>query len=152
MADSERLFAPCECADDCGEYVEVTADEYASAHREEDHVLVVPGHSVAAGSAGAVVVAANDRFAIVSEGWSRDLVATPQERARLAELQAQARFTINCECDRCERSNDWVDVEITLDEWNALPLPSKRRVIAIGHPTPGGPELLRNERFVAVAE
>ena len=152
MSTSELLPVACECADDCGEFVEVTVDEYAAAHREADHVLVVPGHPVKAGAAGAEIIAANDRFAVVSEGWSRDVDTTPEARARLAELARQARFTISCECDRCEGSREPAEIEITLAEWEALPAPSTRRLVADGHPTGGRRELLRTERFVAVLD
>ena len=152
-SDSEEfLRVDCECAAECGQEVLVTAAEYADAHREADYVLVRPGHPVAAGSRGSRVVSESDRFAVVAEGWAlTDDEISPESRARLAELRAEAFFTVTCECSECEAGAlaDAAEVQITLDEWDRV---RDKRLVKTGHPTDGGRELERNERFVVVSD
>jgi hypothetical protein len=148
---AELLPVDCECAADCGEDVLVTAAEYAAAHREADYVLVRPGHPVEAGSRGARVVSESDRYAVIAEGWAlADDEVSPESRARLAELKAGSFFTISCECVSCEAGAlaDTAQVQVTLDEWDRL---RDQRIVRTGHPTDGGSELERNDRFVAVS-
>lgn len=153
MSDSaEILPVDCECAAACGEQVLVTASEYATAHEEADYVLVRPGHPVDPGSRGARVVIANERYEVVSEGWVlTDEEITPESRARLAELRRTSLFAVSCGCADCEAGlfADAAEVQVTLEEWERL---RDARLVKAGHPTGGGHELERNERFVAVPD
>jgi hypothetical protein len=148
----ELLTVDCECAAACGEQVVVTATEYATAHEEADYVLIRPGHPVEPGSRGARVVRASDRYAVVAEGWAltEDEVSA-ESRARLAELKSQSLFAVNCRCVDCETGPfaDAAEVQITLDEWERL---RDARLVKAEHPTGGGSELERNERFVAIGD
>jgi hypothetical protein len=149
---AELLPVDCECAAACGEQVLVTVREYAAAHEEADHVLIRPGHPVDPGSRGARVVIANDRYEVVAEGWGlTDDEISPESQARLAELRRTALFAVSCGCAQCEAGPiaDAAEVQITLEEWERL---RDTRLVEAGHPTGGGSELERNERFVAVAE
>lgn len=149
---AELLPVDCECAAACGEQVLVTPSEYAAAHEEADYVLIRPGHPVDPGSRGARVVIANERYAVVAEGWAlTDDEMSAESRARLAELERTSLFAITCACADCEAGPfaDAAEVEITLDEWKRL---RDARLVKAGHPTGGGKELERNERFVALAE
>jgi hypothetical protein len=149
---AELLPVDCECAAGCGEQVLVTANEYAAAHEEADYVLICPGHPVDAGSRGARVVIANDRYAVVAEGWALTDDEIPAEsRARLAELRRTSLFAVSCGCADCEAGPyaDAAEVEVTLEEWERL---RNARLVKAGHPTGGGRELERNERFVATAD
>ena len=151
MTESELLPVDCECAAACGEQVLVTALEYAAAHEKSDYVLIRPGHPVDAGSRGARVVTANDRFAVVAEGWAlTDDEVSAESRARLAELRSTALFTVSCGCADCEAGPyaDAAEVQVTLDEWERL---RDARLVKAGHPASGGAELERNERFVALS-
>jgi hypothetical protein len=149
---AELLPVDCECAATCGEQVLVTATEYANAHQEADYVLIHPGHPVDPGSRGARVVSAGDRYAVVAEGWAlTDDEVSADSRARLAELKSQSLFAVSCRCADCETGPfaDAADVQITLDEWERL---RDARLLKAGHPTGGGSELERNERFVAIGD
>ena len=149
---AELLPVDCECAADCGEEILVTAAEYAAAHREADYVLVRPGHPVEAGSRGSRVVSETDRYCVIAEGWAlTDDEVSPEARARLAELRAQAFFTVSCECAQCEAGPyaDAAQVQITLDEWDRV---RDMRLVNTEHATDGGSELERNERFVVVGD
>ena len=151
--ESEELLpVDCECAAACGEHVLVTATEYATAHQEADYVLICPGHPVDSGSRGARVVSASDRYAVVAEGWAlTDDEISVESRARLAELKSQSLFAVSCQCVVCEAGPfaDAAEVQITLDEWERL---RDARLVKTGHPTGGGTDLERNERFVAVGD
>jgi hypothetical protein len=147
---AELLPVDCECAAACGEQILVTALEYAAAHEESDYVLIRPGHPVDAGSRGARIVIASDRFAVVAEGWAlTDDEMSPESRARLAELKRTSLFTVSCGCADCEAGPyaDAAEVQITLDEWERL---RDARLVKAGHSAGEGTELERNERFVAV--
>jgi len=149
---AELLPAECECAAACGEQILVTADEYAAAHDEADYVLIRPGHPVDPGSRGARVVTANDRYAVVAEGWNlTEDEISPESRARLAELKSTSLFAVSCGCAVCEAGPfaDAAEVQVTLDEWERL---RDSRLVKTGHSTGGGSELERNERFVATAD
>ena len=149
---ADLLSVGCECAANCGEDVLVTAAEYAAAHREADYVLVRPRHPVKAGSRGSRVVGETDRYSVIAEGWAlTDDEISPRDRARLAELKAQAFFTVSCQCAPCEAGSlaDAAQVQITLDEWDRL---RDRRLVMTGHATDGSSELERNERFVVVGD
>jgi hypothetical protein len=149
---AELLPVDCECAAACGEQVLVTGSEYAAAHEEADYVLIRPGHPIDPGSRGARVVIANDRYAVVAEGWGlTDDEVSPESRARLAELRKTALFAISCGCADCEAGPlaDAAEVQVTLEEWERL---RDARFVKAGHPTGGGRELERNERFVAIAD
>ena len=149
---AELLPVDCECAATCGEQVLVTATEYANAHQEADYVLIRLGHPVDPGSRGARVVSASDRYAVVAEGWAlTDDEVSADSRARLAELKSQSLFAVSCRCADCETGPfaDAADVQITLDEWERL---GDARLLKAGHPTGGGSELERNERFVAIGD
>ena len=152
MSDAaELLHVDCECAAACGEQVLVTASEYAAAHEEADYVLIRPGHPVDAGSRGARAVIANDRYAVVAEGWAlTDDEISPESRARLAELRSTELFAVSCGCADCEAGPyaGAAEVQVTLDEWERL---RDARLVKAGHPAGGGSELERNERFVATA-
>jgi len=146
----DLLPVDCECATDCGEYVLVTAVEYGDAHREADYVLIFPGHPVRPGSRGPRIVTRNDRYEVVAEGWALTGDEIPADaRARLAQLRSQDYFAVSCECVRCVQGPlaEGAQVQITLDEWDRL---RGRRLIRTGHPTEGGSELERNDRFVAL--
>lgn len=147
----ELLPAECECAAACGEQILVTANEYAAAHEEADYVLILPGHPVDPGSRGARVVIANDRYAVVAEGWNltEDEISS-ESRARLAELRSTSLFTVRCGCADCEAGllADAAEVQVTLEEWERL---RNARLVKAGHPTGGASELERNARFVATA-
>ena len=149
MSD-DLLPVDCECAAACGEQVLVTTTEYAAAHEEADYVLIRPGHPVEPGSRGARVVTATDRYSVVAEGWAlADEDISAEGRARLAELRSTALFTVTCGCADCEAGPfaGAADVQVTLEEWERL---RDARLVQVGHPTGGGMELERNERFVAV--
>jgi hypothetical protein len=149
---AEFLPADCECAAGCGEPVLVTASEYAAAHEKADYVLIRPGHPITPGSRGARVLISTERYAVVAEGWARrDDEVSAESRARLAELRSHSLFTISCRCADCEEGPfaDAAEVQLTLDEWERL---RDARLIHAGHPTGGGTELVRNERFVAIAD
>jgi hypothetical protein len=149
---AELLPVDCECAAGCGEQVLVTATEYATAHREADYILIRPGHPVDAGAGGARIVSESDRYAVVAEGWNlADDEISAESRARLAELKAQSLFTVRCVCADCEQGSfaDAADLQVTLDEWERV---ADARLVKPGHPTGGGSELERNERFVAIGD
>jgi hypothetical protein len=149
---AELLPVDCECAAACGEQVLVTASEYAAAHEEADYVLIRPGHPVDPGSRGARVVIANERYAVVAEGWGlTDDEVSPESRERLAELKKTSLFGIYCGCADCEAGPlvDAAEVQITLEEWERL---RDARLVKVGHPTGGARELESNERFVATAD
>jgi hypothetical protein len=149
---AELLPVDCECAAACGEQVLVTATEYATAHQEADYVLIRPGHPVDAGSRGARVVSASERYAVVAEGWAlTDDEVSAESRARLAELKSESLFAVSCRCPDCETGPfaDAADVKVTIDEWERL---RDARLVKAGHPTGGGSELERNERFIAVGD
>lgn len=149
---AELLPVDCECAAGCGEQVLVTATEYAAAHEEADYVLIRPGHPVDAGSRGARVVSASDRYAVVAEGWAlTDDEVSAESRARLAELKSQSLFAVGCRCAACETGPfaDAAEVQVTLDEWERF---RDARLVKAGHATGGRSELERNERFVAVGD
>ena len=135
------LPVDCECAAVCGEQVLVTATEYAAAHEEAEP-----------GSHGARVVIANDRYAVVAEGWALTENEIPAEsRARLAELKSQSLFAISCRCADCETGPlaDAAEVQVTLDEWERL---RNARLVKAEHATGGESELERNERFAAIGD
>jgi hypothetical protein len=97
-------------------------------------------------------VGETDRYSVIAEGWAlTDDEVSPRDRARLAELKAQAFFTVSCQCAPCEAGSlaDAAQVQITLDEWDRL---RDRRLIKTGHATDGSSELERNERFVVVGD
>ena len=147
----ELLPAECECAAACGEEILVTADEYTAAHDQADYVLIRPGHPVAPGSRGARVVIANDRYAVVAEGWNvTEDEISPESRARLAELRSTSLFTVSCGCADCEAvpRADAADVQVTLEEWERF---RDARLVKAGHSTGAERVLERNERFVATA-
>jgi hypothetical protein len=149
---AELLPVDCECAAGCGEQVLVTATEFAAAHQETDYVLIRPGHPVDPGSRGARVVIANDRYAVVAEGWAlTDDEISAESRARLAELKSQSLFAVICRCADCDTGPlaDAAEVQVTLDEWERL---RDVRLVNAGHSTAGATELERNERFVAIGD
>ena len=149
---AELLPVDCECAAACGEQVLVTATEYASAHQEADYVLIRPGPPVDPGLRGARVVSASDRYAVVAEGWAlTDDEISAESRARMAELKSQSLFAVSCRCVECETGPfaDAAEVQVTIDEWERL---RDARLVKAGHPTGGGTDLERNERFVAVGD
>ena len=149
---AELLPVDCECAAVCGEQVLVSASEYAAAHEKADYVLIRPGHPVDPGSRGARVVIANERYAVVAEGWGlTDDEVSPKRRERLSELKKTSLFAISCGCADCEAGplEDAADVQVTLEEWELF---CDGRFVKVGHPTGGARELERNERFVATAD
>lgn len=123
-----------------------------TAHQEADYVLIRPGHPVDPGSRGAREVIASDRYAVIAEGWAlTDDEVSAESRARLAELKSRSLFAVSCLCADCETGPfaDAAEVQVTLDEWERL---RDARLVKAGHPTGGGTELERNERFVAIGD
>ena len=68
---------------------------------------------------------------------------------RLRRIRAEERFTVYCECvdEACE-----AELELTLDEWDAIQARPGAYPIAPGHPTEPGEEVVeRNDRYEVVA-
>ena len=68
---------------------------------------------------------------------------------RLRRIRAEERFTVYCECvdDDCE-----AELELTLDEWDAIQARPGAYPVAPGHPTEPGDQLVeRNDRYEVAA-
>jgi hypothetical protein len=67
----------------------------------------------------------------------------------LRRIRAEERFTVYCECvdDDCE-----AEVELTLDEWDAIQARPGAYPVAPGHPIDAGEEIVeRNDRYEVAA-